>query len=157
MSSRWSLCYVLALCLNMVLPSVGVAQGMPFALGSENVESENSLTPFKIKLRGVLNATARGKSLGMVTLGIATYGEKYDSDVVTAEAVDDPRASGSMILRQYKDLKRDLNLSGPKELLSKIGQAEPGTPLMIVGFLRQRDKTLQLTAVEVLGTSTEAQ
>jgi len=92
-----------------------------------------------------------------VTLGIATYRAKYDFDVVTAEAVDDPRASGSMILRQYKDLKRDLNLSGPKELLSKIGQAEPGTPLMIVGFLRQRDKTLQLTAVEVLGMSTDTQ
>jgi hypothetical protein len=157
MSSRWSRCYVLALCMNVVLPSVGAAQGMPFALGSENVESENSLTPFKVKLRGILNATARGKSLGMVTLGVATYRAKYDFDVVTAEAVDDPRASGSMILRQYKDQKRDLNLAGPKELLSKIGQAEPGTPLMIVGFLRQRDKTLQLTAVEVLGASTGGQ
>src|SRR5262249_38835994 len=143
MSSRWSLCYVLALCLNMVLPSVGVAQGMPFALGSENVESENSLTPFKIKLRGVLNATARGKSLGMVTLGIATYRAKYDFEVVTAEAVDDPRASGSMILRQYKDLKRDLNLSGPKEMLSKKRQTQPGTPVVVVGVLRPGGKTLQ--------------
>src|SRR5437762_1214931 len=102
MSSRWSLCYVLALCVNIALPSVGAAQGMPFALGSENVESENSLTPFKVKLRGILNATARGKSLGMVTLGITTYRAKYDFDVLTAEAVDNPRASGSMILQQYK-------------------------------------------------------
>jgi hypothetical protein len=156
MSSRWSLWSVFALCMHMVLPSVVSAQGMPFALGSENVESENSLTPFKVKLRGILNATAGGKSLGMVTLGITTYRGKYDFAVVTAEAVDNPRISGSAILQQYKNQKKDLNLAGPKELLSKIGQAEPGTPLAIVGFLRQRDKTLQLTDVEILGTSTEA-
>jgi len=156
MSSRWSLWYVFALCMNIVLPSVVSAQGMPFALGSENVESENSLTPFKVKLRGILNATAGGKSLGTVTLSINTYQGKYDFDVVTVEAIDNPRISGSMILQQYKNQKRDLHLAGPKELLSKIGQAEPGTPLAIVGFLRQRDKTLQLTDVEILGTSTEA-
>jgi hypothetical protein len=132
------------------------AQGMPFAIGGDNVESENSLIPFKVKLRGILNATAREKSMGMVTLGINTYREKYDFDVVTVEAVDNPRISGSVILQQYKNQKRDLNLAGPKELLSRIGQAEPGTPLIIIGFLRQRDKILQLTAVEILGTSPEA-
>jgi hypothetical protein len=92
----------------------------------------------------------------MVTLGINTYREKYDFDVITAEAVDNPRISGSTILRQYKNRQKNLNLAGPKELLSKIGQAESGTPLTLVGFLRQRDKTLQLTSVEILGTITEA-
>lgn len=155
MSSRWSFSLVLNLCVSTLLPSAVPAQGIPFAVGGENVESESSMMPFQVKFRGILNATARGKSLGMVSLGINTYHEKYDFDVITAEAIDNPRISGSAILRQYKDRQKNLNLAGPKELLSKIGQAESGTPLTLVGFLRQRDKTLQLTSVEILGTSTE--
>jgi hypothetical protein len=157
MSMPWSLVCVLTLCLNMVLPPVVLAQGMPFAIGGENVESENSLTPFKIKLRGFLNAAAKGKSIGTVTLGINSYRAKYDFAVVTVEALDNPRISGSVILQQYKDGQKAMNLAGPEELLSKIGQAEAGTPLALIGFLRQRDKTLQLTSVEILGTSTEPQ
>ena len=151
MSLRWSFLLVFTLWVNVLLPSTVPAQGIPFAVGGDNVESETSMTPFKVKFRGILNATARGKSLGVVTLGISTYREKYDFDVMTAEAIDNPRISGSTIVRQYKDRKKELNLAGPKELLSKIGQAEPGTPLSLVGFLRQRDKTLQLTSVETLG------
>ena len=156
MSSHWPLSLVFILCASTLLSSAALAQGIPFAVGGENVESETSMTPFKIKLRGILNASARKESLGFVTLGINTYREKYDFDVVTAEAIDNPRISSGAILRQYKDHKAALNLAGPKELLSKIGQAEAGTPLTLVGFLRQRAKTLQLTSVEILGTSTEA-
>jgi hypothetical protein len=156
MSLRWSFSIVFILCASTLLPSAALAQGIPFAVGGDNVESETSMTPFKIKLRGILNASARKESLGFVTLGINTYREKYDFDVVTAEAVDNPRISSGAIIRQYKDRKAELNLAGPKELLSKIGQAEAGTPLTLVGFLRQRAKTLQLTSVEILGTSTEA-
>jgi len=156
MSSRWFLSLIFILCVSTLLPSTVPAQGIPFAIGGENVESETSMTPFKIKLRGILNASARKESLGFVTLGINAYREKYDFDVVTAEAVDNPRISSGAIIRQYKDRKAELNLAGPKELLSKIGQAEAGTPLTLIGFLRQRAKTLQLTSVEILGTSTEA-
>ena len=155
MTLRQSFSLVFALWMNMLLPSTTPAQVLPFAIGGENVESESSMTPFQVKFRGVFNATARGKSLGMVSLGINTYHEKYDFDVLTAEAIDNPRISSGAILRQYKDRQKDINLAGPKELLSKIGQAEPGTTLAIVGFLRQRDKTLQLTSVEILGMSTE--
>jgi len=155
MSLRWSFSIVFALGINMLLPSATPAQGSPFAIGGENVESETSMMPFKVKLRGILNATARKEGLGFVTLGINTYREKYDFDVVTAEALESPRITGSTLIRQYKDRKAPINLSGPKELLSKIGQAEPGTPLTLVGFLRQRDKILQLTTVEILGTTPE--
>src|SRR5262245_6553080 len=147
MSSQWPLSLVFILCVSTLSPSAAPTQGIPFAVGGENVESETSMMPFKIKLRGILNASARKESLGFVTLGINTYLEKYEFDVVTAEAVDNPRISSSTILRQYKDHKAEINLAGPKELLSKIGQAEAGTPLTLVGFLRQRDKTLQLTNV----------
>ena len=117
MTLRWSFSLVFALGMNMLLPSAAPAQGIPFAVGSENVESESSMMPFQVKFRGILNATARGKSLGIVSLGINTYHEKYDFDVLTAEAIDNPRISGSAILRQYKDHQKDLNLTEPKELL----------------------------------------
>jgi hypothetical protein len=64
MSSRWSFSLVFALWMNMLLPSAAPAQGIPFAVGGENVESESSIMPFQVKFRGILNATARGKSLG---------------------------------------------------------------------------------------------
>ncbi len=151
MTLRWSFSLVFALWMNMLLPSAAPAQGIPFAVGGDNVESESSMMPFQVKVRGILNATARGKSLGMVSLGINPYHEKYDFDVMTAEAIDNPRISGSAILRQYKDRQKDLNLAGPKELLSKIGQAEPGTPLAIVGFFTPRDRSLRLESVSAMG------
>jgi len=151
MSSRWPLFVVFTVWVPLFLPASVLAQRIPFAVGGDNVESESSMIPFKVKLRGILNATAKEKSLGTVILGINEYREKYDFAVVTAEAVDNPRISGSTIIRQYKDGKIELKLAGPKELLSKIGQAEPGTPLSLVGFLRQREKTLQLTNIETLG------
>jgi hypothetical protein len=117
-----------------------LAQVMPFALGGDNPESENSLTPFKVKLRGFLNSAAPSKnSLGEVILQISSYKELYKFDVATAEAVDNPRISSTAILQKAKKRQVGFNLTGPKELLSKIGQAEPGTPLAIVGFLQQRN------------------
>jgi hypothetical protein len=153
MSRQKSFVFALALLVGTLLPSAGLAQVPPFAVGGENVESETSLTPFKIRLRGVINATAKGESLGFISLWINDYREKYDFDVVTAQAVDNARIPSSAILRQFKDRKADLKIDGPKELLSKIGQAEPGTPLTIVGYLRQRNRTLQLLDVETMAAS----
>ena len=99
MTLRRSFSLVFALWMNMLLPSATPAQVIPFAVGGENVESETSMMPFQVKFRGILNATASGKSLGVVSLGINTYHEKYDFDVMTAEAIDNPRISGSAILR----------------------------------------------------------
>jgi len=45
----------------------------------------------------------------------------------------------------------DFDLTGSRELLSKVGQADLGTPLTIVGFFTQRNRKLQLESVEVVG------
>jgi hypothetical protein len=131
-------------------PPVAWSQ-ISFGVGGDNVEAESSLIPFKIILRGAINAPARDDSLGYLRLSIADYHTTYDFDVMTAQAVDDARITAWAILQQYKNGKTNLLLDGPKELLSKIGQAEPRTPLMITGFLQQRRKTLRLTKVEILG------
>jgi hypothetical protein len=48
-------------------------------------------------------------------------------------------------------LSVDFNLVGPRELLSKIGQAEPGTPLALLGFFTPYNRTLRLESVQIIG------
>jgi len=151
MRLRWSSVFALAVLAHTLLPSVVTAQGIPFAVGGDNVEAESSMIPFRVKFRGILNGPAKGKVLAKVALNISTYKATYDFEVLTAEAPDNPQVSGRAILQPYKNGGKELNLAGPKELLSKIGQAEPGTPRSLAGFLRQRPRTLQLTSVETLG------
>lgn len=150
MRHRW-LSMLAFLAWGIVLPPPVAWSQVSFGVGGDNVEAESSLIPFKIMLRGAINAPARNDSLGYLRLSIAEYHETYDFDVMTAQAVDDTRITAWSILQQYKNGKANLNLEGPKELLSKIGQAEPRTPLIITGFLQQRRKTLRLTKVEIIG------
>lgn len=150
MRNRW-LSILTFLAWGTVLVPTVVWSQVDFSVGGENVESESSLMPFQIRLRGAINAPARENSLGYLRLSIAEYRETYDFDVTTAQAVDNAHITAWAILQQYKNGKNDLILSGPKELLSKIGQAEPSTPLILTGFLQQRKKTLRLTQVEIIG------
>jgi hypothetical protein len=142
---------------GVLVPTVVWAQVPSFSVGGDNPEAESSLMPLKIMLRGAINAPAREDSLGYVRLAITEYHETYDFDVMTAQAVDDARVTAWAILQQFKNGKTNLILDGPKELLSKIGQAEPRTPLILTGFLQQRRKTLRLTKVEIIGIDDAAQ
>jgi hypothetical protein len=154
--NRWFLTLTFFTWGIALAPTVAWSQ-ISFGVGGDNVEAESSLMPFKIMLRGALNAPARDDSLGYLRLSIAEYHSTYDFDVTTAQAVDDARITAWAILQQYKNGKTNLLLDGPKELLSKIGQAEPRTPLMITGFLQQRRRTLRLTKVEIIGIDDAAQ
>lgn len=150
MRNRWLLITSFFVWRAMFAPDVAWSQ-VSFGVGGDNAEAESSLIPFKIMLRGALNTPARADSLGYVQFSIPAYHTTYDFDVLTAQAVDDARITAWAILQQYKNGKQPLILAGPKELLSKIGQAEPHTPLQITGFLQQRRKTLRLTKVEIIG------
>lgn len=156
MRNRWLLILTLFIGGVVLAPAVAWSQ-ISFGVGGDNVEAESSLVPFKIMLRGAINAPARDDSLGYLRMSIADYHATYDFDVMTAQAVDDARITAWAILQQYKNGKTNLILDGPKELLSKIGQAEPRTPLMITGFLQQRRRTLRLTKVEIIGIDDTAQ
>jgi hypothetical protein len=87
----------------------------------------------------------------VLKLGINTFGETYEFDLDKAEAVDDPQVSEFAILQQAGKYAVDFDLIGPRDLLSKVGQAAPGTPLQIVGFYTQRTRKLQLESVDVVG------
>lgn len=124
---------------------------IPFGLGGDNPESDTSRTPFRIKLSGFLNTRPEEGSVAVITLGISTYRETYQFEVVTLEAVDNPRISQSAILQQVGKHHVDFDLVGPRELLSKVAQAQPGTPLAITGFFQQRNRTLRLERVDIIG------
>jgi len=45
----------------------------------------------------------------------------------------------------------DFDVVGPSVLLAKVAQAQPGTPLRIVGMYVQYNQRLQLVSVDVVG------
>ncbi len=121
-----------------------------FGVGGDSSSSDSSRMPFRVKLRGFLNAKPE-EGAKEIKLGISAFQETYQFELVKAEAMDDPQISQAVILQQVGKYPVDFNLIGPRELLSKIGQAEPGTPLLIIGFFQQRNRTLQLQSVNVIG------
>jgi len=118
--------------------------------GMDGATSDQSRAPFRIKLSGFLN-TQPEEGSRVLKLGITTFGETYDFELVKAEAVDDKQIGEGAILQQVGKYGVDFDLIGPRNLLSKVGQAEPGSPLAIVGFFTQRNRKLQLESVEVIG------
>ena len=154
MNMRCVLSFVFAVGLMMFVPVAAFSQ-ISFGVGGENVESESSTIPFRIQLKGVLNGTPKDKTLGRVLLEISAYHENYDFDVTEAKSPDNARITSYSILQKYQHGKHNITLSGSEYWLSKIGQAAPGTPLTIVGFLRQRSGTLQLIRVETPATGDE--
>jgi hypothetical protein len=127
------------------------AQAAPGIGAGSNPEAESRREPFKIKLSGFLNTRPEDESTPVVTLGISTYRETYQFEVINVEAPDYPRLSSSIILQQVGRHSVDFDLFGPRELLSKIGQAEPGTPFAITGLYSPRNRSLRLESVDVIG------
>ena len=92
---------------------------------------------------------------GTLTDGLhpgGTFNETYQFEIVKADAIDNPRVSDKMILQQAHKYAVDFELTAPKDLLSKVGQAEPGTPLTLIGWFRQYYRTLILQEVETIST-----
>jgi hypothetical protein len=141
---------VLVLIVSISLLPTFPVGAQPFGVGGDSSSSDSSRTPFRVKLRGFLNAKPEEGSKE-VKLGISAFQETYQFELVKAEAMDDPQVSQAIILQQVGKYPVDFNLIGPRELLSKIGQSEPGTPLLIIGFFQQRNRTLQLQSVDVIG------
>ena len=142
----------LLLAAGVYLSSASCVAAQTFGAGAgENPDSESRREPFKIKMSGFLNSQPDEQSLGLVTLGIKSYGETYKFAVSTLAAPNYSQLSPKAILRQVGKYDVDFNVIGAKDLLSKIGQAEPGTPFTIVGFFTPRDRSLRLESVLVIG------
>ena len=147
-----SLGRLLSVCLLLLLsPSFDLAQ--------EGGMGTNACPAFRIKLSGFINThpdeqtlRAGEHSQGVATLRVGAYNQLYQFEVVYAQALDNPQVSASMILQQLHKYAVDFEVTGPRDLLLKLGLAEPGTPLTLIGFFRQYNRTLMLQAVETIGT-----
>ena len=136
----------------LLLCGIATAWAQPYGGGGgmDSATSDVSRTPFRIKLSGFLN-TQPEEGSRVLKLGISTFSETYQFELVKAEAVDDQQVGEGAILQQVGKYTVDFDLIGPRPLLSKVGQAEPGTPLAIVGYFTQRNRKLQLESVDVIG------
>ncbi len=123
---------------------------MPFSIGGDNPASENARTPFQVRFKGFINSRPDPDSLALVSLGIAKFSETYQFEVIEAKAVNHPEyiVNSRQILQQAGKYNVDYNVIGPSDLLSKISQAQPGTPLQIEAMFQQRRRKLTLLSVE---------
>jgi hypothetical protein len=141
-----------------IAPSAHPQAGV--GVGSSRPEHETSRVPLKIKFSGVIN-THPGEmilkpaedSLGIIKFSIGVYRETYEFEVVNLEAVGRERVTPRAILEGAEGREVVFDVTGPNDLLSKIAQSEPGTPLTITGFLQQRECRMQVTEVETIGLS----
>jgi hypothetical protein len=128
-----------------------------FAIGAgENPWSESSLTPFEIQIIGVINADIAKENIAEVKLGIAKFHESYHFDITKMKATSYPQVSATQILPRKGNRQYDFELIGPSALLSKVAQAQPGTPLRIVGMYVRRDQKLQLLSVDVVDADSQS-
>ena len=163
---HYFLLFTLALAPALLTPDSAMALGAAGSGGAgagDNPWSDNGRTPFEIQMTGVINPeteeetsapegeTSAGKSIALVTLGIGQYHETYKFEIVKLESPPNPQVSASMILQNKGKRQYDFELIGRSELLSKVAQAEPGTPLLIIGMYTQGLQRLQLVSVDVVG------
>lgn len=144
------------------LPSAVQGQygGSPPAATGIGVGSvgDGSRFPFRVKLSGTLNPTTpKEGSIKVTTLAISGYRETYQFEIMSAEAVDDKQIPRAAIVPQIVSSSFDFRLVGQKELLSKIGQSLPNTPVTIIGYFQQRRRDLTLESVETISASSSFQ
>lgn len=147
---------VVAICI--LCPSFVYPQSVPgtsgAGVGRPGAGGENSRWPIQVKLEGFLHfmpAASQRPELDVVTLGITRYGDTYPFVLVAIEAVDLPRITQRQLLKTVKKWQVNFDIVGPKDLLSEVAQALPGTPLTIVGYLTPRKRRFQLSRVEGFG------
>jgi hypothetical protein len=122
-------------------------------VGFSHPESESSRTPFKIKMSGFINTQPEDEN-SVIKFSIGIYRETYQFEMTSVEAVGRERTTSRAVIDPTEHREVAFDLTGPKDLLSKIAQSQPGTPLAITGFLQQRERKIQVTEVEVIGFET---
>src|SRR5215813_5761061 len=127
------------------------AQALPFGWGHDGgADSETSRAPFRLILHGVLNPTTPNpERMALVPLTVGTYREVYQFEVRTADIPDYPQESPRQVLRNLTKYVVQMHLAGTKELLSKVGQAYPGTPITVEGLFTPRSRQFVILNVDV--------
>jgi hypothetical protein len=151
-TSRWHprVTLVALLAFAMITPLRGSTFAQTPGVGFSHPEAESSRTPLKIKLSGFLNTQPEDEK-SVIKFSIGIYRETYQFEMTSVEAVGRERTTARAIIDPTEHREVAFDLTGPKDLLSKIAQSQPGTPLAITGFLQQRERKIQVTEVDVIG------
>jgi hypothetical protein len=132
----------------VVFAQGGMAGGV--GVGRPSASAGTSRFPIEVKLSGFLHQKPyEQETLAQLTLGITAYHETYPFEVVSLEAVHQPRLTPQKILLMIQKWQVNFDLVGPKEVLSQVAQSLPGTPLTITGFLTPRNRKFQLISVDL--------
>ena len=144
----WCIRYsvVVAIGLNLVFVSSALATE-----ASGETAKDALRWPIKMQFVGFLDVPPDGPDVALIQLNLGIYRQSYPFLIVKAESVDRPRSIQEAIIRWAKQRERAFDVIGPRALLARIAEAEPGTPLRIVGFMQARVRKLTVTDVEVLG------
>ena len=68
--------------------------GQTFGLSDYNPWDENSRTPFKVEMSGFLNTKPEEDNIEVVTLGINSFREEYQFEIINISAPDYTQVRG---------------------------------------------------------------
>lgn len=148
---------LLVCCLSLLpAPSVWVssavwAQG-GVGVGGDRPSAKTRRFPFKVVVTGFLNTDPALDALAVIQLGVTGYRGDFQLEVTNVTAPDSPQLTPRQIfLHRAGKRKADLDVTGPRDTLAKVAQAQPGTPLELTGWYAQRDGEFRLENVRIVG------
>ena len=143
-----SVAMILIGCFLLTQVPEALAQGV----GYDKTTARSRRMPFKVKLSGFLNTDPAEDALAVLNLGLTGFRGQFQMEVVDIKAPDSPKMTPRQILLHRQGKRSiDLDVTGPRELLEKIAQSQPGTPLALTAWYAQRDGEFRLESVDVIG------
>ena len=141
----------LVCCLSLLpAPSVWAQGGV--GVGGDRPSAKTRRFPFKVVVTGFLNTDPAPDALAVIQLGVTGYRGDFQLEVMNITAPNSPRLTPRQIfLHRAGKRKADLDVTGPRDTLAKIAQAQPGTPLELTGWYAQRDGEFRLENVRIVG------
>ena len=101
---------------------------------------------------GFLNTDPAPDALAVIQLGLTGYRGTFQLEVTSITAPDSPRLTPRQIfLHRAGKREADLDVTGHRDVLAKIAQSQPGTPLELTGWYAQRDGEFRLDNVRIIG------
>lgn len=143
---------LLLFCCLSLLPASSVwAQG-GVGVGGDRPSAKTRRFPFKVVVTGFLNTDPAPDALAVIQLGVTGYRGDFQLEVTNVTAPNSPQLTPRQIfLHRAGKRKADLDVTGPRDTLAKIAQAQPGTPLELTGWYAQRDGEFRLENVRIVG------
>lgn len=142
---------LLVCCLSLLPASSVWAQG-GVGVGGDRPSAKTRRFPFKVVVTGFLNTDPAPDALAVIQLGVTGYRGDFQLEVTNVTAPDSPQLTPRQIfLHRAGKRKADLDVTGPRDTLAKVAQAQPGTPLELTGWYAQRDGEFRLENVRIVG------